>query len=189
LPGIEVYGYDIAPDGSQLVAGSIAAEGKPEIWLVPLDRRSPPRRLEVGEAWSPWFGPTGEIFMRRRGSGSEDRVFVWSAGSDEMLAVLDTPIQELVGVSPDGQWLVVLLPAAEGKAFGQLAAIPRNGGSPRPICANCFVNWVPGGRYLYVFWFGTDHRGMEDVRTILVDLADGPSLPPFPPGGVEHNRS
>jgi serine/threonine protein kinase len=187
LPGLEVYGYDVAPDGSQVMAGVLTPEGRPEVWSVPLDRRRPPRRLDLGAAWSPWFGPSGEVFYRSESEG-EDYVYVSSAEDETSRPVGDTAIQELVGVSPDGEWLLVLLPATEGRAFGDLAALPRRGGSPSFLCANCYLSWAPGGRYLAIFLYATDHRGMQDVRTVLVELPEGESLPAIPEGGVTRHE-
>jgi hypothetical protein len=188
LPGHEVYGYDVARDGSAVLAGVLGEDGSSRVWLVPLDRRHAPRELELGSAWSPWFGPEGEVFFRRADPAATDQVFVWTADQLEPSRVSTTPIQELIGVSPDGDWLVVLLPAPEGTAFGRLATMPRRGGAPVDICANCFLGWAPGGRYLYVFVYAADHRGMEDVRTVLVELPEGRSLPALPAGGVKRHE-
>ena len=57
--------FDIAPDGRQLVFFSPDREGKPRLWLAPLDRRSPPRQIPDVEGEGPLFGPNGEIFFRK----------------------------------------------------------------------------------------------------------------------------
>ena len=40
------------------------SEGKPRLWLAPLDRSSPPRQIPNVEGGSPRFGPDGEILFR-----------------------------------------------------------------------------------------------------------------------------
>jgi serine/threonine protein kinase/Tol biopolymer transport system component len=188
LPGREVYGYDVAPDDSQVIAGVVAPDGRPEVWSVPLDRRHPPQRLELSAAWSPWFGPAGELFFRASDSGGRDFVFAWTGPDSAPRQVGDTAIQELAGVSPDGEWLIAVLPVDEGRSFGQLVALRRGGGAPLAICANCYLSWAPGGRYLAIFVYTADHRGMDVVRTVLIELPEGRSLPAFPEGGVSRHE-
>ena len=74
LPGIAVAlwvgtsgprgGYDISPDGRQVVVASPDSGGKFRLWLAPLDRRSPPRQIPNVEGGQPVFGATGEVFFR-----------------------------------------------------------------------------------------------------------------------------
>jgi hypothetical protein len=68
--GFQALDYDISADGRQVVMETADREGKPRLWLAPLDRSSPPHQIPnvVGE--SPRFGPDGEIFFRRRAEGS-----------------------------------------------------------------------------------------------------------------------
>src|SRR5207253_2167066 len=60
LPGVPIpvaadfgagwqMGYDIAPDGRQLVFYSPDRSGKHRLWLAPLDRRSQPRQIPDAE--------------------------------------------------------------------------------------------------------------------------------------------
>ena len=72
--------------------------------------------------------------------------------------------------------------------MGQLAALPRRGGAPSTICTNCYLSWAPGGKYLAIFLYVADHRGKDDVRTVLVELPEGESLPELPAGGVAHHE-
>jgi hypothetical protein len=115
-------------------------------------------------------------------------VFVWTETSSVPRQIDDTAVQELVGVSPDGTLVLVVLSVAEGRTTGQIAALPRQGGAPRVICPNCFPSWAPGGEYMAFFLYGADHRGKEDVRTVLVELPAGESLPAIPEGGVARHQ-
>src|SRR5207253_3191654 len=44
-PGFEPLEYDISPDGREVVMESEDAEGKPRLWLAPLDGGSPRRQI------------------------------------------------------------------------------------------------------------------------------------------------
>lgn len=48
LPGVRIglgTAYDLSPDGLQVVFASVAASGRPRIWIAPLDRHSQPREI------------------------------------------------------------------------------------------------------------------------------------------------
>src|SRR5262249_15279879 len=52
-------GYDISPDGRQLVLSSPDRDGKLRLWLAPLDRHTPPWQIPNGDGEQPLFGPSG----------------------------------------------------------------------------------------------------------------------------------
>ncbi len=45
IAGDQLTDYDISPDGRQIVVAVRDREGKPHLWLAPLDRRAPPRQI------------------------------------------------------------------------------------------------------------------------------------------------
>ena len=63
--GGSLGGYDISPDGRQLVVTSPDSGGKLRLWVAPSDRSSPPRQIPNIEGEQPLFGATGEVFFRR----------------------------------------------------------------------------------------------------------------------------
>ena len=52
-PGIAVIEFDISPDEKEVIYSTVAANGRSQLWLDPLDRRSPPQRLGNGGESSP----------------------------------------------------------------------------------------------------------------------------------------
>src|SRR5258706_15356215 len=116
LPGIAVAlpgsapsvlaGYDISPDGRQVVVASPDSGGKLRLWLAPLDRRSPPRQIPNIEGEQPVFGATGEVFFRRVEGTS---AFLYRVREDGggLRKAIDLPVVALMGESPDRNWLVV----------------------------------------------------------------------------------
>src|SRR5207302_7834380 len=47
LPGFSLFSgaFDIAPDGRQVVVSARDTNGKARLWVVPLDKQSPPRQI------------------------------------------------------------------------------------------------------------------------------------------------
>jgi serine/threonine protein kinase len=58
--------FAVSPHGGRVVLAARDREGKSRLWVAPLDRSSPPRRLITGEGDGPVFGPRNEIFFRAR---------------------------------------------------------------------------------------------------------------------------
>jgi serine/threonine protein kinase len=183
--GFQALDYDISPDDRQVVMETADREGKPRLWLAPLDRSSPPHQIPNVVGGSPRFGPGGEIFFRSRAQGSSQEVgmegspgFVYRVRVDGtgMRKALEQPILQLFGVSPDGLWIAAWAPLpGNGPPFAQ--AFPLDGNPPVTI------GWCP---------FGWSRPGAPRAvgliplfanRTYVVPLAPGQILPPIPAGG------
>jgi Tol biopolymer transport system component len=167
--GFQARDYDISADGRQVVMESPDGEGKPRLWLAPLDRSLPPQQIPDVEGKSPRFGPDGEIFFLRTEGRSR---FVYRIRSDgtELRKALERPILLLAAVSLDGRWISAWAPRpGNGPATRQ--AFPLDGKPPVPIGRTLF-GWVPGG-----VWFTLEGR------TYIVPLAPGQILPRIPAGG------
>jgi hypothetical protein len=99
---------------------------------------------------------------------------------------LDTPIvHDKGGVSPDGQWVIVLSPGAAHEASATFA-VPLQGGPVRRICeAYCFATWSPDGRFLYV---PVGAGGVSQPNgTLVFPLTEGRSLPELPAEGIDRS--
>ena len=80
VPGFRARDYDVSADGLQVVMDAADPEGKRGLWLVPLDRQSPPRRIpNVEGGRQPKFAPDGDILFRR-GEGDHQLCLPHSTG-------------------------------------------------------------------------------------------------------------
>jgi eukaryotic-like serine/threonine-protein kinase len=178
LPGITVpmigevefswfSGYDISPDGRQLVFCSADRGGKLRLWLAPLDRRTPPRQIPNVEGQQPLFGPNGEIFFRKIDGPSAFLYRVREDGSGLRKAA-DLPVVNLFGAYPNHNWLVVgMLPAGE-------VIFPAADGAPlvTGLHPPQWVRWTGDGKHLFL-------TGANEKKpsTFVMPLAAGEILP------------
>src|SRR6185369_14812628 len=63
--GFNALDYDLSPDGRDVVMQIADPQGKPRLWLAPLDHSSAPRQIPNVEGGSPRFLPDGKILFRR----------------------------------------------------------------------------------------------------------------------------
>jgi serine/threonine protein kinase len=183
--GFPALDYDISPDGRRVVMETADREGKPRLWLAPLDRSSPPHQIPNVVGGSPRFGPGDEIFFRSRAEGSSKESgmmgspgFVYRVRLDGtgMRKALEQEILLFFGVSPDGRWIAAWAPLpGNGPPFAQ--AFPLDGKPPVAI-GWCPFGWSRPGwpRSVGLIPFFTN-------ATYVVPLAPGQILPPIPAGG------
>jgi|SRR6516165_4423328 hypothetical protein len=101
------------------------------LWLATLDLHSPPHQILGVEGGNPLFASNGEILFRAIESSA---ALVYSVQQDgtRLRKVIESPIEALEEISPDGQWLVVRLAGARGSST---TAFPLHVGSPVDIVA------------------------------------------------------
>jgi serine/threonine protein kinase/Tol biopolymer transport system component len=169
LPDRSITQFAISPDEHEAAFTTTTPAGIREIWIAPLDRTTPPVRVvESGDEVS--FGPGSELIFR----ALENRVnFLTSIRRDGTgrRRILETPILNKFGVSPDGKWATALAPGGDGGTFVTLA-VPLDGGIPRPVCAGCAVNWSNDGKWLYV-----GPEGAVSPTTVIVPTSEGEAPP------------
>jgi hypothetical protein len=175
--GLRALDYDISRDGSQVVMETVDQEGKSRLWLVPLDRSSPPQQIPNVEGASPRFTPGGEILFRGFGPDRSTKILyrVRPDGTGMQIAV-DRPIAIMGEVSPDGR-LVSAFTALPDNGQVVFQAIPLDGRPPIPFGGPDF-GWLPGA-----VWFG----GFENT-SYIVPLPRGQMLPPIPAGGFRSEQ-
>ena len=131
LTGVPATGYDISPDEKEVVFTTTDNEGGSQIWLAPLDRRTPPRQIaRSGDQVS--FGADGDIVFRSREEKTNVLARIKKDGSGRE-RITAAPIMDKFGVSPDGKWAVVSSPESD-KAGSSAFAVPISGGAPHKIC-------------------------------------------------------
>jgi Tol biopolymer transport system component/predicted Ser/Thr protein kinase len=175
LPGIVVAlagtagslpGYDISPDGRQVVMASPDNGGKLRLWLAPLDRRSPPRQIPNVEGGQPVFGASGEIFFHSLEGTS---AFLYRVREDGggLRKAIDLSIVGIMGFSPDRNWLVL-------GSRGGFVIFAVDGGAPLQtrMQGRTLLRWSGDGKNLFV------HRTLTSRdKTYVFPLTPGRPLP------------
>jgi hypothetical protein len=172
-PGLLALSYDISADSQEVVMEVADGEGKPRLWLVPFDRRSPPRQIPNVEGRQPKFGPDGDIFFRTAGT-----VYRVHSDGTAMRKALEQPIHLLKAVSRDGRWLVGSAPLP-GNESSVLQAFPLAGGPAVQVGSVTLEwNWSPVGDSLSI-----SGGPVGANRSYLIPLTPGEALPRVPAGG------
>ena len=177
VPGFLTRDYDISADGQQVVMDAADPEGRRTLWLAPLDRRSPPRRIPNGEGGrQPVFAPDGNILFRR-GEGTTNFAYRIRQDGSGMQKAIEQPIALLSAVTRDGRWIVgwSFLPDREGMAH---MAFPLSGGPPVTLAAHAMFHWSPGGDSVAV-----SGGPIPDNRSYIIPLTPGQAFPPIPAEG------
>jgi serine/threonine protein kinase len=161
-------GYDISPDGRQVVVAAPDSDGKLRLWLAPLDRRSAPRQIPNIEGEQPVFGATGEVFFRRL-EGTSAFLYRVHENGGELRKAIDLPVIGLLGESQDRNWLVLGSLASAGLVIFRV-----NGGAPllTQIAAPADLRWSGDGKHLFV-----QHRVNKLGKAYVLPLAPGHLLP------------
>ena len=184
VPGLGVLNLDISADGRQVVMEAEDREGRPRIWLAPLDRSSPPRQIPDVEGREPRFAPTGEIFLRHvegnpTAAGSVGFMYRIYPDGSGMRKIFDQPVFECGGgsaISPDGRWVYVLAPLhGDGPSAGQIFSL--DGKPPIVVGASITIRWAAGGVTVHDW----------SPWAFFVPLAQGQAMPRIPAGGFHSN--
>jgi len=163
-----VLDYDISADGQQVVMGTTDREGKPRLWLAPLDRSSPPSQIPSVEGVQPSFGVAGDIYFRHAEGMS---AFVYRVHQDGtgLRKAFAEPVFLLWAVSPDGRWIYAWAPLP-GNGQPSMQAFPLDGGPP-----------IQFGNFYWLSW-SLDGRSVL-INGYLIPLPPGEALPRIPAGG------
>jgi len=175
LPGLAVAlegtagslaGYDISPDGRQVVVASPDSGGRLRLWLAPLDRRSPPRQIPNIEGGQAVFGATGEVFFH---SVEGTSAFLYRVREDGggLRKAIDTSIVGITGVSPDRNWLALA-------SRGGCVIFRVDGGAPLQtrIPGRTLLRWSGDGKHLFL-----NRPGTSEDKTYAFPLTPGRPLP------------
>ena len=175
LSGVSVTDYDMSRDETEVAFTTTDSGGASQIWLAPLDRRTPPRRIADGDQVS--FGAHGDLVFRSLEGTTNFPVRIKKDGSGRE-PVTSAPILEMFGLSPDGEWVTALT------GPGEIRLVPLNGGASRKLCPTpCRAVWSSDGRFLYV----EIDRGTSAAspgKTLAIPVPAGKSLPDLPATGI-----
>jgi DNA-binding winged helix-turn-helix (wHTH) protein/Tol biopolymer transport system component len=177
VPGFSIRAYDISSDEKEVVFSTQPAGQASQLWLAPLDRRAPPRKIAgTGEA-DPHFGPDGQVLFRLT-DGKQHYLARMGRDGAGRTKVAPYPVIDIMSVSPDRR-MVILFTGLDPKnpTAVDVIAVPVAGGPARRVCHGmCEVTWSPGGRYFYV--------EIASGRMVAIPVPAGENLPPLPASGI-----
>jgi serine/threonine protein kinase/Tol biopolymer transport system component len=186
LTGQRITDYDISSDQAQ-VAFTVRSGGTSQIFLAPLDRSFPPR-LVAKDGDSVSFGGSGTLIFLQLGEKANYLARIQTDGSG-LERLLDTPIANKWGVSPDGEWVAVSAAVARkgneppGAHSGGTFTVSTRDRSRRLICNGpCLIHWSSDGKYLYLT---TNSRLTSSGRTLVLATPRGFALAQLPPAGLD----
>jgi Tol biopolymer transport system component len=126
VKGYDVVGYNVSPDGSEVVFTALRADGPPQTWLAPCDGRSAPRLLASAAGDSPAFGPDHDVVFAEVPSTAIVAVSLKDGSTRRVCAA-----QCLAQWSPDGTRFYVA-PLLQGQQSGKTVVIPVPAGGGLP---------------------------------------------------------
>jgi eukaryotic-like serine/threonine-protein kinase len=180
LSGQSVTAYVISRDEKDVAFTTMDRSGESQIWLAPLDRRTPPRLIaRAGDQVS--FGPPGELIFRSLREGNAlVRIKTDGTGRERIPSVSVLTKGE---VSPDGEWVIISAPGSVKDAVLVTLAVPVHGGVPKVVCYTCSATWSPDGKFFYV---GSDRSASPTSagKTLAIPVPAGKSLPDLPAAGI-----
>jgi hypothetical protein len=131
LPGVSVREFDISPDEKEVVYTAQPLGQDSEVWVTPLDRSTPPRRIATGGA-APRFGLKDEIVFRHVEGNAMYLAAVRHDGTGQRHA-FPRPVEDVDEISPDRRFIIVRADAgadqnlpSENVFAVPLDGVPRN---------------------------------------------------------------
>jgi eukaryotic-like serine/threonine-protein kinase len=181
LPDTLVSGYDISPDGTEVVFSARDNEKHSGLWLASLDFRFPPRPFPspVAEDQPNWDA-AGHIYFRAA-DGGLNFVYRMKADGSERVKIVSDPILDFYAVSPSGKWALAFEQGAGQDTSARTVANSLDGRANVRICPGyCIVRWNPGAGSFSVFT-----TAMGVTQTFVVPVLPNESLPALPPAGLQ----
>ena len=180
-----LFGFDISPDGRNVVYSVETKHGVHSLWSARVDHMVPPRQLTSnGNELSPVFTPQGDLLLMSY-EGEESFLYKMKPDGSERRKIYGRPVIQLETISPDGRWAVVQAAIENEDVPRGILAIPLEGGTPFRICSGlCVVRWPMNGKSMILAVIGGSHGRMLGWGTYIVPLPSGQTFPKLPPMGV-----
>jgi Tol biopolymer transport system component len=180
-PGLQPLEYDLSRDGTHVVMDVADREGKPHIWVAPVNHTWPPRQIPNIEGQNPTFGPDGEIFFRRL-EGSASFVYCVRPDASGLRKAVEQPVYYSGPVSPDGRWVNVWAPLPKSTLLAT-QLLPLDGGPSITVGSNTVFLWPSNGDSVWIAG-----GAVPDGQTYIVPLPSGMTLPRIPEGGFHSEQ-
>ena len=177
--GFAIREFDITGDerSGELVFSSENPGEPSQLWLAPLDRSAPPKRIARSGEGSPHFGPDGTVWYRYS-DGKVNFIGLMKNDGSARRQVTAQPISTVMSSSPNGRWLIAMAPALDAKGIDTIAIPAEFGEKPRVIGRGRYpVAWSRDGSFIYI--------GLEanDGHTVVIPVSGG-DLPKLPVIGI-----
>ncbi len=183
FPDLMMEEYDISPDGKRVV---FRTAGKQQLMVASLDRRSAPMAVSAPIPLDEvTFASNDEIYFRAldNGHGYLQRAHLDGTGRHN---VSDTPITEVLSISPDRQWVVVAEPASSERSTIRTVARSADGSRSVVLCDYCNVTWSTDEKIIYFnFYFGPGHAR----QNVAVPTIAGSPFPQLPAHGLTFDEA
>jgi Tol biopolymer transport system component len=192
LPGFSLFGsnaYDISSDGSEVVIAAPDSEGASRLWLARLDRSASPQPIPGVEGDQPLFGSDDEVFFR---AIDERIVYAYRVRQDgtDLRRAIERPVTHLVGMSPDGESLIVFAGRPQGESGGFTQAFPLSGGEPIQLYSGAGssykIGWTADNKYLMLPGATGEGPWLEGGgfgQTVMIPIPPGQMFPQIPAEG------
>ena len=108
LPGVSMREYDISDDEDEVVYSTESAGQASQLWIAPLDRGKPPRRISTTGETFPHFGPHGEVLFRIT-DGKADYIGTMARDGSGRAKKLSCKILDLTNLSPDRKFVIAAM--------------------------------------------------------------------------------
>ena len=177
--------FAISKDGNKVLFAATGGDGISHIRLGRLDKRNGPRQLtfDSGED-SPVFGPSGYVFFRET-EGNVNYIYRMREDGSERQKIVPNSILEFIGVSPDGNFALALVPNSDEDASITTQAFSLNKNmTPARVCYfACNPVWSADGKILYIS-FPVRSSSKNNLGVFAVELKNGMVLPKLPATGL-----
>jgi Tol biopolymer transport system component/predicted Ser/Thr protein kinase len=178
--------YDISPDQSNVVF-TVKTAGSVGIFMAPLDRSSPPRLLSKDGDEANFAGAT-EIIFRQLGEKANYLARIHTDGTG-LERILEEPIAEKSGSSPDGAWAGVGGWIGSSRGEGTYLVSLRDRSSRFLSKGPCVLQWSLDSKFLFVTLSHTtaDQKTTagSSGQTLVIPAPRGLAEAAIPVGGLD----
>jgi Tol biopolymer transport system component len=183
LSGLSVTDYDISRDEKEVAFTTTDSSAVSTVWLAPLDRRTPPREIaRPGDSVS--FGTDGELVFRAVEERTNMLVRIRKDGTGRERITTESILDKL-GVSPDGEWVIINSPGSGEYPIQALLAVPIHSGTSRMICRpGCQAGWSSDSKFFNVSIDGTAFATSLG-KMLAIPVPAGKALPDMPASGID----
>jgi eukaryotic-like serine/threonine-protein kinase len=183
IPSVSMHEYDVSPDEKEVVYSTVPPGQPSQIWIAPLDRSAPPRKIAENGEGVPHFGPNNEVLFQLT-DGKAYYLAAMSRDGSGRRKVFPDPTIDINGVSPDRRMISLVVGHTRAVPVGVVYSLDAR--SAQQVCDfPCTVAWSPDGRYVYVEIVPAS-REKPLGRTAAIPVPPGQSFPPIPPAKFYH---